>query len=337
MNDLHLDEAFPYGTPEDRNGIFREGYFFGCMDYPYNVYDAIVIRSPDRCTAWRAAYDVSGRSLQEHIAFINEYKLKKAIIIADNLDFLEECPTLTRFCIVPADTAANHFDYSPLYRREKIEYFHCDTEYGGLKPDKKTTVDLAKLPQLEELNIHWEKGTKNYEGTTTLKRLMINRRLDFRDLHSIAGNTHLQDLEAVLCGLRNLNGIEAFPELRHLCLWYCRNIADISDLASVKDSLEILTIEKCPKIKDFSVLSSMKSLRWLKLVGSNKLPDLEFLRELPNLEAFTFDMDVDNGDLRPCMQIPSVMLIRNRKHFNLKNDQLPRKRGPGKDKMRYGY
>ena len=331
MKDLHLDEVLHLNS----NGIFREGFFFGCIDYPYNVYDAIVIRCPAAASAWRGLYAVSDRSLQEHIDFINQYQLKKAIVIADTLDFLEECPSLTRFRVIPADTAINHFDFSPLYRRPKIEFFRCDTEYGGLKPDKKTTVDISELPQLEELWIEWDKGTKNFEAATTLRRLIIERRLDFRDLHSIAGNVHLQDLEAVLCGLRNLSGIEAFPELRFLYLWYCKNISDISDLASVKDSLEMLIIEKCPKIKDFSVLHFMKSLRWLSLFGSNTLPDLEFLKEMPNLLHFGFDMNVTSGDLSPCLQIPSATSIRNRKHFNLKDNQLPHSINFSMEQLRY--
>ena len=337
MTDLHLDEVLELktGLVPYSNGLFREGYFFGCIDFPYNVYDAIVIRSPGSCTAWRATYPVSEHSLQEHIDFINQYQLKKAIVIGDSLDFLEECPSLTRFRIVPADTAMDHFDFSPLYRRPKIEFFHCDTEYGGLKPDKKATVDLSKLPKLEELWIEWDKGTKNFEGTTTLKKLTIERRLDFRDIHMFGRNTDLQDLEVVLCGLRDLNGIEAFQKLRYLHLWYCRNISDISALASLQDSLQLLLIEKCPKIKDFSVLASLKSLRMLVLRGANKLPDLEFLNELPNLQHFVFDMDVESGDLTPCLKIPSAYSECNRRHFNLKDEQLPHSGTFSLNRIRY--
>ena len=40
--------------------------------------------------------------------------------------------------------------------------------------------------------------------------------------------------------------------------------------------------------------------------------------------GFLFSMNVLDGDLTPCMKIPYVYCERNRKHYNLKNKDLPR-------------
>ena len=62
----------------------------------------------------------------------------------------------------------------------------------------------------------------------------------------------------------------------------------------------------------------------LELMGRNKLPDLKFLEHMPNLRSFVFDMDVVDGDLSPCMQVPYVFSNKNRRHYNIKNKDLPK-------------
>ena len=58
--------------------------------------------------------------------------------------------------------------------------------------------------------------------------------------------------------------------------------------------------------------------------GRNVLESLDFLRDMKNLKTFVFDVDVLDGDLTPCLDLSYVYSARNRKHFNLKDKDLPK-------------
>ena len=78
-------------------------------------------------------------------------------------------------------------------------------------------------------------------------------------------------------------------------------------------------------IKDFSFLHSLTNLEWLNLYGSQTLPDLSFLDNMPNLKMFDFSMNIADGDLDRCMRIEKAVCHRVHRHYNLKNKELRKK------------
>lgn len=88
-------------------------------------------------------------------------------------------------------------------------------------------------------------------------------------------------------------------------------------------TLKELAIDACSKIQDFEVLNTLENLEYLYLEGNNKIPNLQFLKNMKKLKVFVFTMNVEDGDLRACMEIPYVS-CRNRKHYNLKDRDLPK-------------
>lgn len=89
----------------------------------------------------------------------------------------------------------------------------------------------------------------------------------------------------------------------------------------MSDSLEYLQIESCGKIKEFSVLKELHNLEFLILKGSNILPDLSFLEYLPNLKYLHLTMNVADGDMSLCKNIPYVR-IQNRRHYSHKDSDM---------------
>lgn len=79
-----------------------------------------------------------------------------------------------------------------------------------------------------------------------------------------------------------------------------------------------------PENFDFSPLYAMEKLEFLELCGSNLLPNLHFLGSLKNLKTFIFDYNVLDGDITPCLGISYVYCMRGRKHYNLKDKDLPK-------------
>ena len=214
------------------------------------------------------------------------------------------------------------FDYSPLYAMPNLKSVCCTTQYG-LKGQYKTTVDYSKLHNLKEIKMAGT-GHDAYEKLPSLESLWISNCKKHLDFKEISCSTQLRDVTFMQYGIRTLDGIEKHARMQSVALWMNRSLTDISALKNLGSTLRVLDIEGCPKITDFAVLSALINLEHLRLYGSNRLPSLDFLKEMPNLKTFTFTMDVEDGDLILCKDIPYAS-CKNRKHFNLKDAQLPKK------------
>lgn len=323
MEAFHLNEPVEDRVVLNNEDVYREGFVFSsALNESAFIFDALVIRCPEQCRCFSPQYGASQRSLQEHIDLVNELQLEKAVVIGEDISFLSQCPTLQHLWIHPADSAADHFDFSPLYQMPQVLELGCSTVYGGIRENKKGTVDCSQIPGLRSLYVRG-KGMEHFEGLTTLERLSMRERKEFVDLRPFENNVHMKQLEFSQCGFTSLNGLEHFPELKTMELFSCRRLADISALAAVGESLEVLRIESCAKIEDFEALGKLKNLKLLVLRGSNTLPNLNFLKCMTSLQRFVFEVDVADGDLTPCLHIPEVVCMRNRRHFNRTNDQLP--------------
>ena len=92
----------------------------------------------------------------------------------------------------------------------------------------------------------------------------------------------------------------------------------------MKKTLKALRIENCPKIEDFSVLGELENLELLELTGSNVLPNLDFIKTMKNLKTFICNMNVLDGDLTPCLNLSYVYVEPIRRHYNLKDADLPK-------------
>ena len=107
-------------------------------------------------------------------------------------------------------------------------------------------------------------------------------------------------------------------------LYYNRSLKNIDALKKVKDTLKALRIDHCPKIKDFSVLEELENLEYLFLDGNNKLESLDFLKKLKKLKTFICHYEILDGNLLNTLNLSYVYMGRIRKHYNLKDKDLPR-------------
>jgi Leucine-rich repeat (LRR) protein len=322
--DLALDAVITNVLDLGKGYVYRHGFVFNAIDEPANVYDGIVLRNPSTCNCWSPKLPFSPHSLEDHIEFINRYNIEKALIIAEDLSFITACPTLKYLRIMPADTASQGFDYSPLYDMPEIRSLDCYTRYGGYNEHLSTTIDASQIRGLRTLYVRGE-GCLNFDKIETLETLSISNYNKLEHLRGLSQSKGLKKLNFVSCNFKSLDGIENLPNLQTLRISYNRKLSNISALEGVRESLTRLTFGACPKITDFSVLSSLSGLEALTLEGSNSLPSVEFLNNMKNLWFFINTMIIENGDLTPCLSIPYVD-IKGRKHYNYKNKDLPKKR-----------
>lgn len=300
---------------------FYDGYVFTAIRHPANVFDAILLRNPLSARRFGDRGEESSHSLSEHIEYINKYRIDKAIIIADDISFLAQCPTLKHINIIPSITARDNFDYSPLYALPGIQSLRCSTKYGKFD-EKNSTMDYSLVCGLEDLCVSTQ-NDENFQRIPTLKKLSVSN-YNSSDLRDLVCSEELDTLELNSCSIRTLDGIETAPKMQCLYLSYNRRLQDISRLDEVKKTLKALRIQKCGKISDFSVLAQLENLEYLFLEGSNSIPSLNFVNSLPNLKTLIVNMEVKDGDLTPCLNLSYVHCGRIHKHYNVKAHDLPK-------------
>ena len=123
--------------------------------------DAIVVFNPADALIVSPVFLRSRKSLKEHIEYIKSNNIKKAIVVADNIEFLKECPCLEYLRVFPA-VAANDFDYSPIYELPNIKWLQCETIYGT-NEEKVCNIDYSRFQKLKRIGISGESGHLNVQ------------------------------------------------------------------------------------------------------------------------------------------------------------------------------
>ena len=77
----------------DNRYILRENFPFTSITFPANIYDAIIIK-PCGEKSFSPQFPIFNHSIDDYISFVNKHGLIKALVIANDIAFLEKCPTL---------------------------------------------------------------------------------------------------------------------------------------------------------------------------------------------------------------------------------------------------
>lgn len=315
-------ELKPYAiNPTPDAPWFSMTRFSPITDDFYFLDDYLVILSPFDVIWHSPLLARSLKSLDEHIKYIQDNNIEKAYIVAEDISFLRKCPSLKSLRIIPA-YSADHFDYSPLYDMPNLEELYCQTIYGA-KDERKTSIDYSLFSRLHKLTVCGAKGHCNLESLNGLRDLHLEQYNPTSKSLVDFDFTELRELSICQVPVHSLDGIQNAHHLQKVELSYCRSLENLAALANVGDTLTSLEIQACGRIKDFSWLNNLSNLENLVLFGSNTLPNLNFLYTMPKLKSFRFTMNILDGDLGLCRHIPYVY-CRNRKHFNLKNEDLPK-------------
>ena len=319
---LNLNEEITDFSVLSNRYIIRDGYIFTSWNDQPNVFNVLVIKSPKDADTGTKNFPDSSHSLEEHIDFVGDEKIERATIIASDIAFIEKCPSLKSFSVFPANSTLGEFDYAPLYHHPNVEYLSCQTVYGE-QEQLSCSIDYSKVNGLKKLGVYG-KGHLNYALIESLESLWLSNTKQIENTYQVSNSSELKELTVLQCSIKSLNGIERYRKLESLDLSYNRLLSDISMLSEGSETLRLLNIEGCAKITDFSFLHEMTNLEHLALLGSNVLPDLNFLRNMKKLKTFIFSMEIVDGDLTDCLNIPYVSCIKNKKWYNLKDKQLPK-------------
>lgn len=284
--------------------------------------DALVIYNPPDAFEPYEHHLHSTRSLNEHIALVNTKKIKKAIVVAENISFLPDCHNLEYLSVIPSYTCQK-FDFSPLYELPNLKWLSCVTTYG---PDNKkfAQLDCSKLSSVRRLSVDGKQKELRANGLCNLRSLFLHSgAFPHENLDALHDCRNLLNLWFTQNPIRSLCGIEYLSSLKRLELDLCSKLEDISALASCAKTLTWLTIDSCNKIKDFTPLADLKNLEFLSISGNNTIPDLSFIEAMPNLKSLLFTVKIQNGDLSLCEGIPNVQFV-DRRHYSHKSKDFPK-------------
>ncbi len=302
--------------------LTEEGFIFSHMCSTFKVLDAIEILKPNyKLTHTSYSPLFYKKSFEDHIEAVNREKLESAVIEADDISFLKQCPTLKRFRLRASTTITKPLDLSPLYEHPKVEAMSFANSYH-IEKNLHSQIDCSKLNGLEYLAVHGgDESELNYNKVETLKTLHICKtKGKNRDLTDLSYSKVLDSLVMRECKMTSLEGIQNSERMQCIELSYNRSLEDISALSKVKKTLKSLEIDKCAKVTVFSVLEELENLVFLRILGNNiVLPNLNFLKNMKKLEFFVLEANVLDGDLSLCKKIKYVYIKKNYKHHNLKD------------------
>lgn len=303
-------------------GNFRnsDNLLFVPVTFPNNIADGILINN---------------QNANESVRYIQKANSKKAYLSGiTRFDILNPCTSLQHLyielklpssfineCKTRGNKSLYTFDCSPLYHLSNL----LSLEISAFeRPNTKIDffIDLSNFRKLQYYSGDYT-FIQNIESSTTLKSLILHK-YKCTDLTNFSLLSNLDTLELTFSKINTLNGLQYLSNLKCLYLKYNKNLSDISSLREIKNTLTALRIENCPNITDFSTLKGMEHLELLELSGSNHLPDLSFLSHMPKLKTFIFSMNVCNGNLSPCQSLQYVYSEKNRRHYNLRDAELPK-------------
>lgn len=258
--------------------------------------------------------------IEEYVEFIHENNIEKLSIELDDFSILRRCPGV-RYVSIGFEEDAKEVDFTPLHEHPELKFFS-----RGINPFP-NEFDYSKIKGLEFIYIYNPgKYDKNYNNIIGLKSICLwSNKKDKGNIGDLFISKLLDSVSMNFSSLKSLDGIEHSKKMQSLVLCTCRTLEDISSLKFVKHTLNALAIESCPRIRDFTVLEELENLEALVLsCPTTEIPNLNFLKKLKKLRVFIFSFNVLDGNLTLCKNIPYVFLVRGRKHYNLKDRDLPK-------------
>lgn len=297
-----------------------DGFTYVPVTFPYNMPDGLLIEDFD---TEALIEQIRYKSLQKaYMLGVTDFSRFGKCSFLQHLYIELQLPfRIFTNCERKGNKYVYTYDPSPLYQLSGLRSL---TISNNERPDSKIyfSADLENFPQLQLY--YGEYGyVKHIESASSLRSLVLSK-LPYLNLDTLSSLSNLDTLKLSFSSIQSLHGISAISGLK--CLYLCNNrkLLDISDLHSVSKSITALRIQNCPQITDFSILHDMENLELLELWGTNELPDLSFIARMPNLKTFIFNMNVHSGDLRPCLGLRYAYSANNRRHYNLKDEELPK-------------
>jgi hypothetical protein len=250
-------------------------------------------------------------TIDEYLDFADKSQSVNLILGFDDFSLLDEVGPIDKLIITSGDASTAHYD--ALYRHSEIKGLSLD--YYEDESFSPWTVDLSFFPDLRILNSNSSLNFCNIMCEKKLRGLFVKEWHE-ATLDRIMG-CNLESL-VVLNGLKNIDGYEN-NNLHIFSLSYS-SIDKIHHLSNL-NSLEVLEVDHCPRICDWSDFRS-SSLKILLMLGNNRIDSIDFIVNLPNLKALVFEGTIGNGDIKSLKRLERCALTPHKRFYNVSQKEL---------------
>jgi hypothetical protein len=206
-------------------------------------------------------------------------------------------------------------------RVDKLHLFK-HLNFIGLPDNKIDTVDLTIFVQLTTLACEYSQRLKGLDTCTNLKSLTLTKyKSQSKDLTTLPSLASLEFISFIQPVITSIKGIELNVNIHQLEIFSATQLVNISSLTHV-NCLEVIVFEKCPKIRNISILGGLGSLKKIVLADSGSIDSLSFIKTLHNLEFISFwGTNILDGNLSYCEGIKYVSFD-NKKHYTHKQEHF---------------
>ena len=246
--------------------------------------------------------------MEESIEFLKREGLKSISLgnyfHLQNVDFLKNCGFVEGISILKNDLN----DYSGLNYIENLRSFSVSK--------LNQTINFAKFPNLEVVGLDYSKHVVNLSSCKKIFWLWLDKYkrenlIEFKELEKI------RYLNFYQCSFENLIGIDHLRELNYIKLDTIKNLRSLKGLNENLINLAVLDIYNCKSLNDYQDIAKVKSLRKLFLDKTGDAPNIEFIRDLSNLNFITVGFNVLSGDMKYLDNIETVW-FKDFPHYNRK-------------------
>jgi hypothetical protein len=208
-------------------------------------------------------------------------------------------------------------DLSPLCQHaNSLQGFSCNDGINGLK-------DCRPFTCLELWGQKYFPSMKFADTYPNLLGLCLSGK--YTNLEALPRADNLKEISLPQTSIESLQGIERYPELEKVLIYQARKLHDISQLSKLKNLKEI-DFDKCRCLVQGGFdWSCLHGLRKMVYMGCTAMPDLQFIREMPDLFWLVImDTNVLDGDLNPVAEHPRLQhfVCTSYRHFTHTEAQL---------------
>ena len=243
--------------------------------------------------------------LDDAIVYINQYNIQYISIRNNGFskEYTDEIFPMEKLKQINSDILDFDIDYKNITINNNISFDKL--ERFRLADCNVEALDFNCFQNLKRLGCNWSGNFKNLESCFKLEAMGFDKyKSKEKNLYEIGKHLNLNFLSFVHGNLATLEGIENFPKLETLELSYQRNLIFIKDLGKIKDSLIGLNIEGARNIKDYESVAKLKNLKYLRFDKCGEIESLDFINDMPNLEAITFyKTNIKDGNMLPLLKL----------------------------------
>lgn len=246
--------------------------------------------------------------INEAIRYINDKDLKSIMINSNygkvtSLNFLKDMPNLESLKLL--DEGLNIEAINNLKQLKELRIGKVNSK-----------LDFTSFKKLQVLGATYN-GSINLSECKDLFWLWLDNFNEI-NLQKIAGLVNLQYLNLYNPSIINFEKLESLVNLKKIVINSGKKIINLNGLDKKHRQLNSIDIYNAIKLIDYSALINLSNLQYLRMVKTGDVKDLDFMKNLDNLNTIILGLKVIDGNTKILEKI-TVHQFKNYPHYNYKS------------------